>query len=112
MALIGNGAYSHKSHRTVENKEAVLNWCRSTPLSYIPRPSIEEEGKITYLPAFARKELNYIHSQLLPEEPPSNSLNLNVDSNPPLWDTDGSWNILNYCESLRRKKEVRIITNV
>lgn len=62
-----------ESHRTVVNKEEVLDGPRSILLhphtnSYTPKPRIVGEGKNTHLPVYLKKRPNNILTQLLPED--------------------------------------------
>lgn len=66
----------------------------------------EQIKKKALLPVSPWKGLNYILSQLLPEDPLLISLHLGADSNSTLWDIDGSWHTLNYWEPLRTKSGV------
>lgn len=101
-----------KSHRTVANK-SVLNGCRSTPplCGYTPQHKgsrqhftlskfVPGRGLTTFFPSCC------LRVQLLI------GLHLGTDYDSPLWDSDGSWHILNYLGSLRTEKTAWKITKV
>ena len=60
----------------------------------------------THLPVSPGKGPNYMLSQLFPEGPVSISLCQGADLDPPLWNTDRSWHILNILEPQKQRRNL------
>lgn len=106
LVLVASRAYVLRPHRTIANKNTVLNWIS-------PQGSVQREWTETpsFQPFRERGVLAYFKSYCLSIWFPIN-LHLDAGWNPLLWYTDRFVRSLNYWEPLRTKKSTWTISKV
>ena len=102
----GQGGLYFRTHRTVANRETLLNGLQ-------PQGSVQmEQREIPISQSFPERSLfAYLKSCYL-RSPVPISLHLGDEWYSPQWDTNRSWHILNYWEPLRANKAAWTITKV